>query len=212
MEDVFTEPTYSTMQPLATTDDLVTFEAFCDLVEDGQKADLIDGVIYMASPDSKKANSLNLFLGNLLDGYIAAKDIDGDVFISRYACRINAVRAPEPDVGYVRPERTHLLHETYMEGGPDIAVEIVSRDSQMRDYSEKRDLYETAGVQEYWIIDSLQKRTTFLRLRNGVYEEMALDGNIFRSEVLKDLWLKVDWLWQEPLPPLMSVLKEWGLV
>src|SRR5436190_14427998 len=138
-----------TMQPIATTDDLVTFEAFCDLVEDGQKADLIDGVIYMASPDSKKANSLNLFLGNLLDGYIAAKDIDGDVFISRYACRINAVRAPEPDVGYVRPERKHLLHETFMDGGPDIAVEIVARDSRTRDYHEKYDLYKAAGVPEY---------------------------------------------------------------
>jgi hypothetical protein len=29
---------------------------------------------------------------------------------------------------------------------------------------------------------------------------------------LEGLWLKVEWLWQEPLPPLMSVLKKWGLV
>lgn len=196
------------MQPIATTDDLVTFETFCDLVEDGQKADLIDGVIYMASPDSKKANSLNLFLGNLLDGYIGAKEIDGDVFISRYACRITDVRAPEPDVGYVRPERIHLLHETYMEGGPDIAVEIVARDSRTRDYSEKRDLYETAGVQEYWIIDPLQKQTTFLRLQIGVYEEMALEGNIFRSEVLPGFWLNTDWLLSRKVPKAYKCLQE----
>jgi hypothetical protein len=30
--------------------------------------------------------------------------------------------------------------------------------------------------------------------------------------VIEGLWLKVDWLWQDPLPTLMSVLKEWGLV
>jgi len=24
------------------------------------------------------------------------------------------------------------------------------------------------------------------------------------------VWIKVDWLWLEPLPPLLSVLKEWG--
>ncbi len=196
------------MQPTTITDDLVTFETFCDLVEDGQKADLIDGVIFMASPDSKKANSLNLFLGNLLDGYIGAKEIDGDVFISRYACRINAVRAPEPDVGYVRPERIHLLHETYMDGGPDIAVEIVARDSRTRDYSEKYDLYKAAGVQEYWIIDPLQKRVTFLRLRDGDYEEMALDSNIFRSEVLPGFWLNTDWLLSRKVPKAYKCLQE----
>ena len=195
------------MQPTTITDDLVTFETFCDLVEDGQKADLIDGVIFMASPDSKKANSLNLFLGNLLDGYIGAKEIDGDVFISRYACRINAVRAPEPDVGYVRPERIHLLHETYMDGGPDIAVEIVARDSRTRDYSEKYDLYKAAGVQEYWIIDPLQKRVTFLRLRDGDYEEMALDSNIFRSEVLPGFWLNTDWLLSRKVPKAYNCLQ-----
>ena len=196
------------IQPPVVADDLVTFDAFCDLVEDGQKADLIDGVIYMASPDSKRANSLNLFLGNLLDGYIAAKEIDGDVFISRYACRITDVRAPEPDVGYVRPERTHLLHETYMEGGPDIAVEIVARDSRTRDYNEKYDLYRAAGVQEYWIIDPLQKRVTFLRLRDGEYEEMALDGNMFRSEVLPGFWLNTDWLLSQTVPKAYKRLQE----
>lgn len=196
------------MQPIATTDDLVTFEAFCDLVEDGQKADLIDGVIYMASPDSKKANSLNLFLGNLLDGYIAAMDIDGDVFISRYACRINAVRAPEPDVGYVRPERKHLLHETFMDGGPDIAVEIVARDSRTRDYHEKYDLYKGAGVQEYWIIDPLQKKATFLRLRDGDYEEMPVPGGIFRSDVLPGFWLNTDWLLSRTVPKAYKCLQE----
>jgi len=30
--------------------------------------------------------------------------------------------------------------------------------------------------------------------------------------VLKGLWLKVDWLWQRPLPRLKTVLKEWGLL
>ena len=35
---------------------------------------------------------------------------------------------------------------------------------------------------------------------------------IYHSAVLEGLWLKEVWLWQDPLPPLMSVLREWGLV
>ncbi len=47
--------------PSYVASDLVTVEDFYDLVPDGQKADLIDGVIYTASPDSLCANELTLF-------------------------------------------------------------------------------------------------------------------------------------------------------
>ncbi len=38
------------------------------------------------------------------------------------------------------------------------------------------------------------------------------ENGIYHGKVIEGLWLKVDWLWQDPLPTLMSVLKEWGLV
>ena len=41
---------------------LVTFEEFCVLVNEDQKADLIDGVIYMASPENIEANDIFLWL------------------------------------------------------------------------------------------------------------------------------------------------------
>jgi hypothetical protein len=37
-----------------------TFEDFCEIVQDGQKADLIDGVIHTASPDNSDANEINV--------------------------------------------------------------------------------------------------------------------------------------------------------
>lgn len=35
---------------------------------------------------------------------------------------------------------------------------------------------------------------------------------IIRSKVIPGLWLRVEWLWQEPLPFPLVVAKEWGLV
>lgn len=49
------------IQRTPIAEDLVTFDEFCRLVRDGQKADLIDGVIYMASPDSRRSNKLTSF-------------------------------------------------------------------------------------------------------------------------------------------------------
>ena len=88
--------------------DLVTVEEFYDLVPDGQKADLIDGVIYMASPESRRANKLAGFVYRLLQGFLESRGIGGDVFFSRYACRLSEFNAPEPDMAYVRPERVQF--------------------------------------------------------------------------------------------------------
>ena len=71
-----------------------------------------------------------------------------------------------------------------------------------------------AGVREYWVIDPSRKQAEFYLLGpDGIYASMPVgEDGIFHSEVLDGFWIKVDWLWQDPLPTLMSVLKEWGLV
>ena len=192
-----------------TKADLVDYETYRARVEDGQKADLIDGTIYMASPDTRLSNTLNVFVANLIDGFTAAKNIDGFTFMSRFSCKISEFRAPEPDVGYVRPERVHLVEERHMLGGPDIAVEIVSRDSRRRDNVEKRQLYEDAGVTEYWIVDPLKGRVEFLGLKLGRYEVLPLEENrIFRSAVISGFWLDVSWLLEKPVPRAYRCLQE----
>ncbi len=170
--------------PLSPDSDLVTVEEFYCLVPDGQKADLIDGVIYMASPDTRRSDRLGGFTKFLMQGYAAVQGL-GEVYGSRFAFELTQFRAPEPDAAFVRTERLHLVSERRMVGGPDIAVEIVSRESRQRDYGEKKQLYADAGVSEYWIIDPLQRRVEFHRLRAGRYEPVPLEQNrIFRSAVL----------------------------
>src|SRR5215203_5678009 len=88
---------------------LIDYETYRELVKDGEKADLIDGVIYMASPDTKLSNTLNGFLFQLISGFIDAREIDGFVFFSRFSCKVSEFRAPEPDVGYVGPDKVHLV-------------------------------------------------------------------------------------------------------
>ena len=141
--------------------DLVSVEEFFCLVPDGQKADLIDGVIYMASPDTRRSDRLGGWIKFLLQGYAAVKGL-GEVYGSRFAFELTEFRAPEPDVAFVCAERLTLVDDRRMVGGPDIAVEAVSRDSRQRDYGEKKQLYADAGVAEYWIIDPLQQRCEFI--------------------------------------------------
>jgi Uma2 family endonuclease len=125
--------------------DVYTFEDFCALVPDGQKADLIDGVIYLASPDNTDAADINGWLYVLLYTYVQMKNL-GKVYGSRVAFRLSERNSPEPDLAFVRKDREHLIERGFVNGRPDLAVEIVSPESVHRDFELKRKLYEQAGV------------------------------------------------------------------
>jgi Uma2 family endonuclease len=187
---------------------LYTFEEFCQLVSDGQKADLIDGVIYMASPDNTDANRLEVWLAGLMDLFAEEGDL-GQVFVSRVAFRLGESQAPEPDVAFLRKDQLHRVRRGYIEGPPDLALEIVSPDSIDRDYKEKRDQYRKAGVAEYWIVDELQQRLTVFSLTSqGRYRQLRPRRGVLHSQALPGFWLRVDWLWQDPMPKKRAVLDE----
>jgi Uma2 family endonuclease len=185
-----------------------TFEDFCTLVPDGQKADLVNGVIYVASPENLGANSLFLWLAGLLDDYVQAKDL-GWVFGSRVAFRLGDKNAPEPDIGFVARGQEQRLRTGFVDGPPDLAVEIVSPESVDRDYERKRRQYEQAGVREYWIVDEMESQVVLLRLgARGKFREIRPRRGVLLSEVVTGFWLRPEWLWRSPRPKKLDVLQQ----
>ena len=47
---------------------------------------------------------------------------------------------------------------------------------------------------------------------DGRYQPMPLDDGVFRSQALPGFWLRMEWLWQEPLPGCIGILRQWGLL
>lgn len=185
----------------------LTFDDFLALLPDGQKGDLLDGVIYMASPDNLACNRLNGWLLEVLGVYVRELDL-GEVYVSRVAFRITEKRGPEPDLAFVSKEHKRWEQRGFVAGPPDLAVEIVSPDSVHRDYILKREVYEQAGVPEYWILDPDERRATFLRLEKRVYKEFRPVDHRIQCEVVKGFWLDVRWLFDEPRPTSLTVIKQ----
>jgi Uma2 family endonuclease len=185
-----------------------TVQDFCQLVREDQKADLINGVIYMASPDNTDANEVFMWLGSLMNLFVEELDL-GKVFGSRVAYELDETNCPEPDIGFVKKARQHLIERGRVKGPPDLAVEIVSPESIERDYKTKRGQNEKAGVREYWIADEIEETVTLLRLnKKGKYREVKPKNGELHSEVLPGFFIRPEWLFQKRRPKLRATLNQ----
>jgi Uma2 family endonuclease len=185
-----------------------TYDDFCALVRDGEKGDLIDGVIYMASPENIDANELEGWLSTLMRLFARKRKL-GRVFVSRVACRFDNKNGPEPDILFVSTKHYARIKRGGIEGPPDLAVEIVSPESADRDYKKKRGQYEHFAIPEYWIVDEDLEKVTLLRLdRQGKYREVRARKGMLYSKVLPGFRLDPNWLWQDPRPDELEILQE----
>ncbi len=188
----------------------MTADEFFQIPDDGYNYELIDGVV-ITSPSPNPlhqaicmeiAVQLGMFLRDHpvgrafpeLDAHIGQGPTGGDLIY-------------RPEVIFIRAERLPEMRDRIV-GPPDLAVEIISPESVVRDYEDKRRRYEAAGVREYWIIDADEKRATFLVLKGDRFEEAVAVDHIFRSSVLAGLELDVRWLWQRPLPATLTIVQE----
>jgi Uma2 family endonuclease len=187
----------------------ITFEEFLEWCDGEVRAEWVDGEVLLMSPSSDDHQLLSGFVYRLLAAFVEAYDL-GLVFYAPMLMRLSArPSGREPDLLYLARDHLDRLRRTYIDGPADLAVEIVSPESDERDRVTKLAEYELARVPEYWLLDVLRHTATFYQLgADGRYRpgEIGADG-IYRSAVLSSFWLRVEWLWQKPLPRVAGILR-----
>ncbi|MBI4552844.1 MAG: Uma2 family endonuclease [Candidatus Latescibacteria bacterium] len=192
----------------------MTYEEFLAWADEDTYAEWVNGEVIPISPISGEHSDLGGFLLTLITLFVDTRQL-GVVRYDPFQMKTGPdLPGRAPDILFVANDHLSRLKDTYLDGPADLVVEIISPESRARDRGEKFYEYEQGGVREYWLLDYLRKQAEFYGLGDdGIYRPVPVgEDGIFRSKVLEGLWLKVDWLWQEPLPLLLSVLKEWGLV
>jgi Uma2 family endonuclease len=203
-------PTQEMYGPAVLTGIPVTEEEYLEICDEDLKAELIGGVLVVSTPASVRHEQLQGFLLTLLRAYVEAHNL-GMVLGSRTPMRLKDEYF-EPDILFVARDRLERLGEVFLDGPADLVIEIVSPDLRALDRVIKRQVYEKHGVREYWLVDPERHSATFYLLEKDRFEEVPIQYGIYRSQAVPGFWLKVDWLWQEPLPPVLEVLRELGLV
>ena len=150
----------------------MSLDEFLALGETDGKWELDDGVLYIMASGTPDHQFLMHQFGRRLDDYLDGFEQPPAHFYHEMTTILSRElqRAPEPDVVIVRDGRLGILEGMWVEGAPDIMMEILSTDRN-RDLVRKRQIYAEAGVLEYWTMDPRNDTVTVLELHDGEYVE-----------------------------------------
>jgi Uma2 family endonuclease len=182
------------------------FDAWAD---EDVRAEWVDGEVIVMSPVSGIHSDLFGFLFRIVTEFVEHREL-GLVRGSEFQVRLANRRARRtPDLLFVARSRLRIVKRTYVDGPPDLIMEVVSPESESRDWRDKFLDYEAAGVREYWIVDPQSQRVeAYHAPRRGKYRRLdETDGRI-HSKVLRGLFIRPAWLWRSPLPRLDTAARE----
>ncbi len=156
---------------------IYTIEDIYDL-PDGQRAELIDGQLYMMAPPSRQHQEIAGELFGIIREYIKKNKGNCKPYIAPFAVFLN-----ENNMNYVEPDisvicDTGKLNDKGCVGAPDWIIEIVSPSSRQMDYMTKLFKYRTAGVREYWIVDKQKNRIIVYNFENDTMSEYTFDDKV----------------------------------
>jgi Uma2 family endonuclease len=174
-----------------------------------KKAELIEGVVYVASPLRARAHGKpHGAVMTWLGVYSAATPGIGSY--DTPTVRLDADNEPQPDA-VLRVEQngqSMVSEDDYIEGAPELIVEIAAS-SASYDLHDKLQVYRRNGVGEYLVWRTYSQQLDWFILQDGIYQSLAPDSaGIFRSVQFPGLWLPGKALLSENLAAVLAVLQQ----
>ncbi len=189
----------------------LSFQEFHDACDDSNRTEWVNGRVVLVPTESTTHQQILSFLNMTLSVFVQKHKL-GEV-LYRFLMRLEVVPcARVPDLLFVSESRKSLITHTYLDGPADIAIEIVSPESSVRDCTEKLAEYQTGGVREYWLIDPERKRADFFEQgADRRYYPVPLADGCYHSQVVPGYWFKVQELWDDQLPDVLEMLRRLGV-
>lgn len=169
-----------------------TYEDYAALPNDGQRYEIIDGVLYMAPSPNEAHQSLSGEIYSHIKHYVRASKL-GRVYYAPFDVELAPRDIVQPDVLVILNKNLHKITPARVVGGPDLVVEIVSPGSVTYDHVEKREAYARAGVSEYWIADPASRTIEIFALEGREYRSLGVfeGSDTLSSSILPELSVRV---------------------
>lgn len=161
--------------------------------DEQERIELIDGYPVMMAPPSRAHQEASISLSTQLHNYLTGKKCR--VYHAPFAVRPFERNGdyPEDVDTLVEPDITVVcdpskLDDIGCKGAPDLVMEILSPSTQRHDKLTKFNLYQRAGVREYWIVDPASKSVQVFVLEDGRYAatDFGQAGDKLKVTILED--------------------------
>ncbi|MDH6100166.1 Uma2 family endonuclease [Anabaenopsis sp. FSS-46] len=200
-----------TIPPLENGDKLTRheFERRYHAMPNLKKAELIEGVVYVASPvRAKQHGKPHARIMGWLIAYEAATP--GVEALDNTTVLLDTDNEPQPDA-LLRIEtggQSRINKDDYVEGAPELIVEIAAS-SASYDLHEKLKVYRRNQVQEYLIWRVYDYQFDWFRLQQGEYIQLQPNADgITCSQVFPGLWLDKTALLAGDLGKVLTVVQQ----
>ncbi len=170
-----------------------TYEDYTRLPENGLRYEIIKGELLMTPAPLPKHQRIIANLYGYLWEYLRHQPV-GEVFFAPIDVNLPGLASPvQPDLLFIANDRLGIIKERFIEGPPDLIMEVLSAGSEMHDRRTKFELYARAGVREYWLVDPDRRAIEIYVLRGQAYAPLGSFGveAETRSEVLPGFAVKV---------------------
>jgi putative restriction endonuclease len=195
------------LPPLENGDclDQKTFHERYEAMPEHVRAELIGGIVFMASPQKKRHGGRQALLAHWMSEY--SEHTPGVEAYLNTTSILGPKSEPEPD-GCLCIEPADSNDNAYIEQAPELIGEIAATTESIDLHGKKAD-YEKAGVREYVVAALRSQKVFWFVLRGGKFHEMKPDADgIHRSRVLPGLWLDGDALLRRDRKTLLTALRK----
>ncbi|MBC6434788.1 Uma2 family endonuclease [Nostoc sp. HG1] len=187
------------------------FERRYNAMPNVKKAELIEGVVYVASPlrfepHTEPHGNLMIWLG------IYKVATPGVRLGDNPTVRLDLDNEPQPDaillIDAACGGSSHLGTDGYVEGAPELVAEVAAS-SASKDLYDKKRAYRRNGIQEYIVWQVFDSTVSWFSLQNGEYVALIPNASgIIQSLVFPGLWLDVSALVAGNMQQVLAVLEK----
>ncbi len=179
---------------------------FADILtwEEKERAEIIDGEVFLMAPPRRVHQDVLTELTRQLANFLEGKKCR--VYPAPFGVRLFEQEgdAPEdvdtmvePDISVVCDLRK--LDEYSCRGAPELVIEILSPSSLRHDRLVKLNLYQRAGVREYWIVNPDEQSVQVFLLDGGILQIHEVYGpeDIAKVNVLEGCFMELSKVFAE---------------
>lgn len=164
-----------------------TIEDYYNWPED-ERIELIDGVIYHVSMPSIRHQSIVGEIDFIFKSHVKSKNGKCSVFGAGIDVRLDCDDRTMvvPDISVVC--ENDRFTEQYLDGAPDLVVEVLSPSTRKKDMTLKLGKYAVAGVREYWIIDPKKETVIVYEFSREDEADTQIHFYTFENQIPVGIW------------------------